>query len=220
MGRSGGGGRGGGRGGRGGRGGGRGGGGGFKKHAMNSGPTLPWALESEIADADEGGRETGFDVASLGGRGGRGGRGKRPSSLDRKQQRRVAKEEEKTRRVEWGARNSKARVKERESGGGGGGGGTGSGGGGGGGGGSGGRGGGGASVGGGGGDTAAKGTKRGGRDDDGGDGAPSSKRAKAGTANEAKAAKVGLADTASHVIGYNLNSRSDGSKRVAFRGEQ
>jgi nucleolar MIF4G domain-containing protein 1 len=84
--------------------------------------------ELELAATEK--RSSGFEESDLGekrgpggargdgGRGGRGGRGGKGTVLDRKQQRKLAKEREKAQRQQWSER--KARVKARDGGGGGG----------------------------------------------------------------------------------------------------
>ena len=110
----------------GGRGRGRGGG----RGSRNDGPTLPRGMRDELEVAASEKRSSGFEESDLGekrgpggargdgGRGGRGGRGGKGTVLDRKQQRKLAKEREKAQRQQWGER--KARVKARDGGGGGG----------------------------------------------------------------------------------------------------
>ena len=110
----------------GGRGRGRGGG----RGSRNDGPTLPRGMRDELELAATEKRSSGFEESDLGekrgpggargdgGRGGRGGRGGKGTVLDRKQQRKLAKEREKAQRQQWSER--KARVKARDGGGGGG----------------------------------------------------------------------------------------------------
>ena len=126
MGRHGGGGRG---------GGGRGGGG--RGNPGDDRPTLPRGMREEIETATTQKRASGFEDSDLGERrgaggepmrggdgggrgGGRGGAGGRGTTLDRKAQRKLAKDREKTQRQQWSDR--KSRVKARDTPGGGGGG--------------------------------------------------------------------------------------------------